>query len=156
MLYQFDNDNALVVGYLDREPTKTHDKNGERMVVIEVVYDKMHHRNPTGARRSRLLRLPVIIFGEYSSYASTLVKGDCVLCVGHRPLEPPKGYDANPMLVGKYYFGFVGGTGITRAFREEVDTYTKNKVTRAINVARENQKKRSDEDKFGEIRGDWY
>lgn len=155
-MHQFDKDNALVSGYLYADPTQTYDKNGERMVVLDVVYDRMHHRNPEGARRSRLLRLPVIVFGEYSSYARTLVKGDCVICIGHRPIEPPKGYDANPMLVGKFWFGFVGGTGITRAWRSEADTSMKNKVARSIKAAKSEQKRKSSDDKFSEIRSDWY
>ena len=153
MLHQLDAYHALITGYLNADPSERKDKTGKRMVVLDVVYDRMRHRNPSG-QRSRLLRLSVVVFGEYTSYARTLVKGDCVLAVGQRPLEPPKGYEANPMLVGKQSFGFIGGTGITRAWKSEADAYTKNVMSARVKEIQESNRK--EDDKFDEIQGDWY
>lgn len=154
MLYQLDKDIALVSGYLHTAPRESYDRAGERMICLNVAYDRMNHRRPQGESRSKILRLPIIVLGEYTSYARTLQKGDCVLCIGYRPIEIPKGYTVNSMLVGKNSFGFIGGTGITRAWTSEADAYTKNKVARAAKAAKKTDKQ--DDDIFGEIRGDWY
>lgn len=157
MLHQLDDKTAFACGYLYSEPLERTDRTGKRMVVLDVAYDKLHHRLPSNEkRRSKTLRLSVMIFGEYTSYARTLRKGDCVLCIGTRPIEPARGYEANPMLVGKLGFGFIGGTGITRAWTSEAEAYTKNQVAKAARTAKAKAKEKRDDDKFSEIRGDWY
>lgn len=154
MLHQITDKIAFVSGYLGTDPLERRDKNGKRIVTLDVVYDRLHKRRPQGEPRSRLLHIPVVVTEEYTSYARTLQKGDCVLAVGYRPLQPPKGYTANPLIVSKYDCGFIGGTGITRAWTSEAEAYTKNQVARMNAKIKKSAKE--DNDKFGEIRGDWY
>ena len=152
MLHQLTEEMALLTGYLNAEPSERHDKNGKRMVVLDVAYDRLHHRRPEGESRSRTLRLFVVVTDEYTSYARTLQKGDCIICVGLRSVND----DKTSMIVGKRCHGFIGGTGITRAWTSEAEAYTKNQVAKAARTAKAKAKEKRDDDKFSEIRGDWY
>jgi hypothetical protein len=160
MFIQLDKENGFLIGYLGSDPDERTDKGGRRFVVLDVCYAAMRIPQENGRRHNTVFHMPCCVFGEYSSYARTLQKGDCVLAIGERPLEPPHGYVANPICVGKRKFGFIGGTGITRSWKEEKAMFEKNQVTKAINATKGRGKKKQtvdvDDDKFSEISGDWY
>lgn len=159
MFWQLDSENGMLVGYLGSDPDERTDKTGKRMIVLDVCYNAIRVPCADGHRHNTILHMPCVVFGEYTSYARTLSKGDCILAVGERPLEPPRGYVANPIMVGKRKFGFIGGTGIQRTWTEEKTAYERNESVRAINEIRGKgkRKKQVDEvDKFDEIDGDSY
>ena len=154
MFWQIDEDYGLLSGYLGSEPSERRDKNGKRMIVLDVCYNSARLRQANGSRHNTVFHIPVVVFGEYASYARTLVKGDCILAVGAHPLKPPRGYTTNPLMVGKRNFGFIGGTGITRAWTSELDTYQKNEAFRR--AGKPKMIEENDDDKFDEINGDEY
>ena len=156
MFWQLDKDNGLLTGYLAEDPSERRDRTGKRMIVLDVCYDAERIPYADGHRHNTIRRMPVVVFGEYTSYARTLVKGDCVIAIGERPLKPPRGYTTNPMMVGKKSFGFIGGTGITRAWKSELDQYRENEIVQEIKGKKRNNKKQIKEsaDKFDEITGD--
>lgn len=157
MFIQLDKDTGMLIGYLGSDPEERKDRTGKRMVVLDVCYNAMRVPQPDGHRHNTVFHMPCIVFGEYTSYARTLSKGDCVLAIGDRPLEPPRGYVTNPMLVGKRKFGFIGGTGIQRAWTEEKETYEKNETVKKIKKSTGKKRKEVvEDDKFDEINGDWY
>ena len=160
MFWQLDADNGMLVGYLGSDPDERTDKTGKRFIVLDVCYNAMRIPQPDGRRHNTIFHMPVCVFGEYSSYARTLQKGDCVIAIGERPLEPPRGYVANPVCVGKRKFGFIGGTGITRTWMEEKSMYEKNQTTKSLNETKGRRKKKAEtdlsDDKFDEINGDLY
>ena len=160
MFWQLDKDTGMLVGYLGSDPDERKDRNGKRMVVLDVCYNAIRVPCEDGHRHNTVLHMPCVVFGEYTSYARTLSKGDCILAVGERPLEPPRGYTTNPIMVGKRKFGFIGGTGIQRAWTEEQAAYEKNEAVKAVKSAGRGRKKKQkidiSDDKFSEISGEWY
>ncbi len=155
MYLQLDQNNGMLVGYLKEYPDERYDSNGNRMVVLDVYYGASREL-VDGSRRSQYYHMPVVVFGEYVSYARTLTKGDCVIAVGHRKVEPPRGFVTNPLMVSKRNFGFIGGTGITRAWMSELDAFQKNEAAKKIGKPTRKKGKAADEDKFTEIQKDWW
>ena len=155
MYKQLDRDNGLLVGYLKEFPDERVDNKGDRMVVLDVYYDAARELKE-GHRRNEYFRMPVVVFGDYTSYARTLSKGDCIIAVGRRRVEPPRGFKTNPLMVSKRNFGFIGGTGITRAWKSELDAYQKNLAAEQVEKPKRGRKKQTDEDKFTEIQKDWW
>jgi hypothetical protein len=158
MYIQLDRNNGALVGYLKEDPDERFDNKGDRMVVLDVYFDAAREIKD-GHRRNEYYRMPVVVFGEYTSYARTLCKGDCIIAIGRRKLEKPRGFTTNPLMVSKRNFGFIGGTGITRAWLSELDAYQKNEAARRleqIKPKRGKKKAQEDNDKFTDIKGDWY
>lgn len=155
MYRQIDSENGMLVGYLNEYPDERFDNKGNRMVVLNVCYDASREFTD-GHRHNEIYRMPVVVFGEYTSYARTLTKGDCIIAFGRRKLEPPRGFKTNPLMVSKRNFGFIGGTGITRAWKSELDAYQKNLAAQQVEKPRRGKKKQADEDKFTEIQKDWW
>lgn len=155
MYIQLDSNNGALVGYLKEDPDERRDNDGNRMVVLDVYFDAAREIHD-GRRHNEFYRMPVVVFGEYTSYARTLSKGDCIIAVGRRKLEPPKGFRTNPLMVSKRNFGFIGGTGITRAWLSEMDAYKRNEAAKIMKGAKQKKKNTEDNDKFTDIKGDWY
>lgn len=158
MYIQLDPNNGMLVGYLKEYPSERYDAKGNRMIVLNVYYDAARELKD-GHRKNEYYHMPVVVFGEYASYARTLTIGDCVIAVGRRKVEPPRGFHTNPMMVSKRNFGFIGGTGITRAWRSELEAYKQNEAVKQIEQIkpkRGKKKQDSDNDKFTDIKGDWY
>lgn len=155
MFQQFDDYHGFLVGYLYADPKDSKDKTGKRVVVLDVAYGSTRDEY---SKRRTILRMPCVIFDEYTSYARTLKKGDCVIAFGDRRPEPPRGFKMNPMMVGKKHFGFIGGTGITRAWKTEAEAFTKNQIVHELKQAKRQTKKQSntESDKFTEIKSDLY
>ena len=155
MYIQLDSNNGALVGYLKEDPDERRDNDGNRMVVLDVYFDAAREIHD-GRRRNEFYRMPVVVFGEYTSYARTLSKGDCIFAVGRRKLEKPRGFATNPLMVSKRNFGFIGGTGITRAWLSEMDAYKRNEAAKIMKGAKQKKKNTEDNDKFTDIKGDWY
>jgi hypothetical protein len=157
---QLDADTGALIGYLGDDPIERADKKGRRYIVLDVCYNAIRVPQSDGHRHSTILHMPCCVFAEYSSYARLLKKGDGILAVGERPVEPPRGYVANPICVGKRKFGFIIGSGLMRAFKEEKAIYEKNQATKALNETKGRRKKKAEtdlsDDKFDEINGDLY
>lgn len=161
MFWQLDADYGLLAGYLSKDPEVRHNVKGERYVVLEVSYNAIRVPQPNGKRHNTVLKMPVCVYGEYTSDARLLQKGDCVLAVGERPLEPPRGYTTNPMMIGKRNFGVLMHSQTTRAFMLEAAAYQHNEAVKQLNETakrgRRKQQPVEDEDKgFSEIKGDDY
>ena len=158
MYWQLDKDSGMLVGYLGSDPDERRDKTGKRMIVLDVCYNAIREPCADGHRHNRVLHMPCVVFGEYTSYARTLSKGDCVLAIGDRPLEPPRGYTTNPMMVGKRRFGFIGGTGIQRTWLEEQAAFEKNEIVKKVKATKTKSKAPlyNEDDKYEEIDGDLY
>lgn len=158
MYIQLDKTHGVLVGYLNKDPDLRHDKTGKRMVVLDVCYDAFRGRDEDDHRHNTIIRMPCVVYDEYTSYARTLQKGDCIIAVGERRLEPPKGFTTNPITVGKRRFGFIGGTGITRAWTSELEAYQKNQIVKELKKSKRQGKKQvnTETDKFSEIKSDWY
>lgn len=155
MYIQLDQNNGMLVGYLKEYPSERYDAKGNRMVVLNVCYDAAR-KLKDGHRKNEHYHMPVVVFGEYASYARTLTIGDCVIAIGRRKVEPPRGFVTNPIMVSKRNFGFIGGTGITRAWVSELDAFQKNEAVKNAERPKRRKTKSADEDKFTEIQKDWW
>ena len=157
MFWQLDADHGILSGYLTAEPSERKDRNGKRMIVLEVAFDSIRKPCADGHRHVTNIKMPVVVFGEYTSKARLMSKGDGVLCVGERPLEPPRGYTTNPMMIDKRRFGVLLGTESTKTWMEEAAAYERNEAVKAINATSKRRKQQSeDNDNFSEIDGDLY
>lgn len=159
MYWQLDADNGMLAGYLAKDPDERRDRNGKRMVVLEISYNAMRVPQANGRRHNTIFKMPVVVYGEYVSDARLLKKGDAILAVGERPLEPPHGYTTNPMQIGKRNFGVLMHSQTTRVFAEEAAMFEKNELTKELNKTTKGKKRKIEEDDdkgFTEIKGDWY
>lgn len=159
MFWQLDADHGMLAGYLTAEPNERKDRNGKRMIVLEVAFDCIRKPCADGHRHVTNIKMPVVVFGEYTSKARLMSKGDGVLCVGERPLEPPRGYTTNPMMIDKRRFGVLLGTESTKTWMEELAAYERNEAVKTLNAAAKKKRKKTpanDNDNFSEIDGDQW
>lgn len=158
MYWQLDSKHGAVCGYLIDDPKESVTKDGRRCVTLKVAYENHRAASDDGHRHNKTLHMSVCVFGEYASYARLMSEGDCVLAIGARKLNPPRGMTVNPMSVDKRTFGIILGTGTTNAFEVEVQSYVQDKVGQRIKKSKRQNKKTEDvsNDVFKEINGDMY
>lgn len=158
MYRQIDKDTGMLAGYLSNDPEERRDRNGQRMIVLSVAYDSLRVYESDGHRHNTVFKMPVVVMGDYTSYARLMSKGDCIFAIGQRRVEAPRGHTTNPLIVEKRHFGVLIGTGTSKAFEIEAEAHMNNEVVQRIKGARKQNKKKEDlsDDKFSEIQGDLY